>query len=164
MRGREGAEIAAANQAEKRAERESLVAGAPDRMRELLAPHVDRYCERLIGDMDDPESSGHRAAMRLIPEILRAVGGQVMLTVNLWQRFGASDESHAQRLIASALEAENVDEDSAWRLSEQFAADYRRRHGLPELVEARRPGLAVEVESVPRSLLGDGTPSQGRVR
>ena len=75
--------------------------------------------------------------MDLIPKILRAVGAETMLVVNLWQRLGAQDEQHAERLIGRALEAEGVDDETAWRISESYAQDYRRRHGLPELVEAK---------------------------
>ena len=69
------------------------------------------------------------------------------LTVNMWANMGAQDEGHAQRLISTALDAEGMDIDAAWRMSEQFVQQYRREHGLPELVEAQVANAEIVDES-----------------
>jgi hypothetical protein len=129
-----------------------LASNAPNEMREHLAPYVGEFCEALMRDLRDPESVAHRTALGLYAQILGAVGGAMSLTVNLWQRFGAQDEGHAARLIGTALDAEGMDLDAAWRLSEQFVQDYRRQHGMPELVEASAPASRVDAVGGPSVL------------
>jgi hypothetical protein len=88
LAGEKGALLAA----QRRSELALMVEQAPQRMQELLAPHVDRYVNRLLLDMDDPESSGHRAAMRIVPEILKAVGSANVLVQALVLQLGGSVE------------------------------------------------------------------------
>lgn len=114
-----------------------MVASAPERMRERLAQEdeVNEYCDILLDDMRDRDCNSHRTAMRLIPEILKAVGSQNVLVLNLWQKIGASDEHQARRFVEMGLQAEGMDPETKWRMMETACAQYRREHGLPELVE-----------------------------
>lgn len=142
-----------------------LAEQAPQAMREYLAPYVPEYCESLLEAMRTPHfttakgdvvsNPAHRTALGLIAQILKAIGAQVELTINLWQRLGVSDEMHARSMIDSALRASELDHETAWRLSEQFVQDYRRQHGLPELVEARSVAALADV-------VGDESPTQGK--
>lgn len=60
-----------------------LADAAPDRMRALLAPHVDTFCAQLVSDVKTPTLEGqygpvsnpaHRGAMALYAQIMRAIG------------------------------------------------------------------------------------------
>jgi hypothetical protein len=105
----------------------------PVAARDLLRPFLPEYCQLMIAGV----RRGERHWANLYAQTMKLVGAQVALTVNLWQQLGANDEGHAKALIDRALEAEQMDEDTAFRVSEAFVKDYRRRHGLPELVEAQ---------------------------
>lgn len=160
--GATGGRMSKFGRLEKRSQAADLVATAPQAMREHLAPFVGEFCEQLLADMRDPNRTAHRTAMTLIPQILRAVGAETQLVINLWQRLGARDEGHVQQLVATALEAETVDDEGAWRLSEQYAADYRRRHGLPELVEATSAASRSDAVDGPGGSPGSPTGIPGR--
>lgn len=110
------------------------------RVQELLEPGIPKFCERVLQGVD----RGDRTCMRLYAEATKIVGAQVTVAVNLWQQIGINDPDFGRKMIDSAMRANDLDPETAWRLSEQFVQDYRREHGLPELVEARpalgRPG------------------------
>ena len=125
---------------------DELISRAPQEIREKLLPHVGLFCDQVVWGMSNPtlpgkdgpvSNPGHRTAMDLYAKIMGAVAPDV-LVVNLWQRIGVDSEDTARRLIDRALESEGMDEETAFRLSESYAQDYRRRHGLPELVESPR--------------------------
>lgn len=124
---------------------DALVSVAPQRMREHLDTddRVKKFCDRLFEDVDDRECPAHRTAMRLYAEIMQAVGGQVNIAVNIWQQLGISDATQGKAMMDAAIRASDLDQETAWRISEQFVQDYRRENGLPELIEAR-PQLSQE--------------------
>ena len=136
------------NRAAVRALAEELVARAPQEIRERLQPHIGTFCDKIVWGMENPtlpspvgngivNNPGHRTAMDLYARIMGAVAPDTLI-VNLWQRIGVQDEATARRLIDRALESEGMDEETAFRMSECYVQDYRRRHGLPELVESSR--------------------------
>lgn len=135
------------NRAAVRAMASELVARAPQEIRERLQPHIATFCDQLVWGMENAtlpgpnggivNNPGHRTAMDLYARIMGAVAPDTLI-VNLWQRIGVDDEETARRLIERARETEGMDEETAFRLSESYVQDYRRRHGMPELIEAPR--------------------------
>lgn len=73
---------------------QALVDAAPMAMREELAKpeQIREYVRILLADRDDRECSGHRTAMRLIPEILQAVGASQQIVNQLILAIGAPVE------------------------------------------------------------------------
>lgn len=73
---------------------QALVDAAPMAMREALAQpdEIKAYVRILVADRDDRECSGHRTAMRLIPEILQAVGASQQIVSQLILAIGAPIE------------------------------------------------------------------------
>lgn len=106
---------------------------SPESVSEILAPHDRLWCEKIVEGV----RLGDRTALRLFAEARKIVGAQVNLAINVWQQMGVSSEDEGRRMIESAMRANDLDPETAWRLSEQFVQEYRREHGLPELVEAK---------------------------
>jgi len=98
-----------------------------------MRPFLRDYCQIIIAGCRKMD----RTCLNIYAQAMKLIGAQVELTVNLWGKLGVSGEGHARELIAQALDAQNMDRETAWRISEQFVQEYRRENGLPELVEAR---------------------------
>ena len=131
----------------------AMISSDLEESQRYLRPFLPEYCEKVIEGCRKLD----RTCMTIYAQAMKLIGAQVSLTVNLWQRLGAQDEGHAQRLIQTALDAEGMDVESAWRLSEQFVQQYRREHGLPELVEASSGPPSPERGLVRAELLPDDT-------
>lgn len=116
-----------------------LAEKAPQAMREALAPYVAEYCERLMGDVRDPECDGHRTAMAVYPRIMRAVGAGEELAemlAALWRSYGLASEGEFRGTLEVGLQARNTDGDRAYQIALGYVHEYRRTHGMPELTES----------------------------
>lgn len=101
----------------------------PDEMRGLLSPHVKRFCDSIASDLTD------RTNKRLFAEIMGAVGAKNDLVQALVIAVGANSPEHLKSAASAALDAEAVDEETAYAQALEFVHDYRRRMGMPALVE-----------------------------
>jgi hypothetical protein len=113
-----------------------MVASDTERAQQLLRPGLETFCAKILEGVEQRD----RTCMRLYAEAMKIVGAQVLMAVNIWQQYGIADEAAGKRMIESAMQAHDLDPETAWRLSEQFVQEYRREHGLPELVEAKQIG------------------------
>ena len=105
-RGREAGLQSAAAVAARKSATQAMVAAAPDLIREYIShpERVELYCAQLIADIRDPESSGHRTAMRTYPELLGMVGAESLVVNALVLQLGApiADARAAVEAVGSA--------------------------------------------------------------
>ena len=113
-----------------------LAAAAPDRMRELLAPHVDDYCAQLVADVKTPTLDGqygpvsnpsHRGAMTLFAQIMRAIGSSDTIINALILQLGVPLE-RAREAVA-LVEGAPKDVHTMAREAEEFLIWYRGPNG-----------------------------------
>lgn len=125
----------------------AMIAAAPDLMREILAQpeEVRAYCAALIRDRDDPDCTGHRGAMRLIPEILGAVGAPDSIVNALIVTLGAPIER--AREAVEMVNAVSDDPHEIARSCRAFLAWYGGPSG---------PGSEVPAADVVESRNGNG--------
>jgi len=100
-------------------------------MRAYLEPHIQKYCDMLLRGVD----KGDRTAMRAFPEIMGVLGAKNDLVQALVVAVGAQSPEHLKSAASAALDAETVDEETAYAQALDFVQDYRRRMGLSPLVE-----------------------------
>ncbi len=105
----------------------------PEAARQNWRPFLPDFCEIVMEGCRQHD----RTCLNIYAQAMKLVGAQVELAVNIWAQFGVTDASQAKAMIESAMRARDLDPETAWRLSEQFVQEYRREHGLPELVEAK---------------------------
>ncbi len=124
----------------------AYAADAPEVVKRELSP----FLPDVLRELARRAVKGSRFHTRLFFELLKLVGAQAQVTINLWQQLGAKDEGHAKRLMDTALEAEGMDELSALALSESWARSVRERHGMPALIESPHgTSLATVIDESP---------------
>lgn len=115
------------------------VVNDPESARTHWRPFLADFCEIVM----DGCRKRDRTCLNIFAQGMKLVGAQIEMTVNFWQQIGIQDPAQGKALVERALKAQDLDPETAWRLSEQFVQDYRREHGLPELVEAKRKEISV---------------------
>lgn len=103
----------------------------PEQMKALLAPHLTLWVEQTVVGLRLRD----RTAMRVFPEIMGALGAKSDLIKALVISVGANSPEHLKSAASSALDAEQIDEPTAYAQALDFVRQYRREHGLPALVE-----------------------------
>lgn len=88
-----------------RSEAAILADNAPQLMRELLAPDAPEFCRLLVADMRDRDCKGHRTAMTLYAQILKAIGDGPSLVLHLWTQLGVSGMDEAAAAVQQVREA-----------------------------------------------------------
>ena len=103
----------------------------PEQMREHLAPHVKAYCDMLA----QGALKGDRTCVRIFSDLMGDLGSKGDLIRALVISVGAASPEHLKAAASSALDAEAIDEPTAYAQALDFVHQYRREHGLPALVE-----------------------------
>lgn len=112
----------------------AALAGEPvEYVREQLRPHLPMFVNAIVTGVAERD----RTCLNLFAKAMRIAGEETNVAVMLLTRHGLESENQLERVLRTAREAEGVDEAQLWRLAEAFAQDYRRRRGLPLLVEGR---------------------------
>jgi hypothetical protein len=109
-------------------------AGEPvEYVRDRFKPHLDTYIAAIVNGVSESD----RTCLHLFAKAMKLAGEETNVAVMLLTRHGLESEGQLERMLSRAREAEGVDEAQLWRLAEAFAMDYRRRKGLPLLIEGR---------------------------
>jgi len=108
----------------------------PEAMKSALKPHIKAYCDMLARNA----LQGDRTCVRLFAEIVGAVGSKADLVQALVLQVGAQSPEHLTRAASVALDAESVDEETAYAEALRFVNQYRREHGLPPFDDDERQG------------------------
>ena len=109
-------------------------AGEPvEYVRDRFKPHLDTYIAAIVNGVSERD----RTCLHLFAKAMKLAGEETNVAVMLLTRHGLESENQLERMLSRAREAEGVDEAQLWRLAEAFAMDYRRRKGLPLLIEGR---------------------------
>ena len=104
----------------------------PDTMRELLRPHIKAYCDMLASNA----LRGDRTCVRIFADLVGETGGKLELINALVVSVGANSTEHLRAAASSALDAETQDDETTYLEALGFVNDYRKRTGLPALVES----------------------------
>ena len=122
---------------------EALAKAPREMIREKFLPKLDKYCEVVISLMEQGDRTGIHSYERGLgvatdnEELADAILARLGITGGM---------TAAERIAMRHREAESVDEAQLWRISEAFCQDYRRRNGLPLLVEGKPVEAPGEVQ------------------
>lgn len=100
----------------------SLAERAPELMREKLAGYADRYCDALMAAVDDPYCRAHASALRIYPQIMRAVGSEQDVALALLTALGVRDQIQLAALVDTARQAEGTTLEAATQQAFQLLA------------------------------------------
>jgi hypothetical protein len=104
---------------------------APEEMRAILSDHVRPVCELVAREA----ARGDRTALRIFFEVMGAIGAKGDMIQALVVAVGAQSPEHLKSAASIALDAEQVDDETAYVQALDFVTQYRRQNGLPALVE-----------------------------
>ena len=144
----------------------NLAENAPQTMREKLAPFAGRYCDALMAAIDDEYSQSHAQALRIYPQIMRAVGSENEVASAMLRVLGVASMVELESRVQTAQRADGASLESATQQAMQLIA--RRIKSEPGFrEEAARTlfglDLGVQSEAV---VLDEAGPvaSKGRAR
>ena len=107
-------------------ESKALRQSYPDQMREHLASDVPEVCRVIAARA----KAGDRTCVRLFTELMGDLGGKDAMVQALVIAVGAQSPDHLKSAAATALDAEQVDDATAYAQAKEFCLQYEREHGL----------------------------------
>lgn len=120
-----------------------------EQIRAYLAPHHVLFCDRVLSGL----KRGDRTALNLYPRLVRAIGADSDLTAVLIAQLGVQSLDAARRIMDLAREANATDSEALYERSMRYVVEYRRRHGMPPMIEGRE----VKDAAVGETANGHGT-------
>lgn len=121
----------------------NAIAAQPDAseaVKAKLAPHLDLFCEVLISGVRRRD----RTAMNLFPRLLGLVGATQDMAAALLAQLGVQSLEAAKRTLDMARDASAVDDRTLYEKALAHVMEYRRRNGMPPLIEGESRAVIVE--------------------
>lgn len=110
---------------------QAMTPEAKESARAYLAPHVETFCRMLVRGVENRD----RTAMNLFPRVLGLIGASEDVARSMLAQLGVQSLDVARKTLELARDAQVMDSESLYEKSLSYVMEYRRRNGLPPLIE-----------------------------